>query len=99
MATKAASNVSLKWWHIPLVAAWAAAFVWGAIAVYQDLTIGIGLTNLTSYVPWGLQVIAYIYFIGLSAGAFLLSSLTYGVGMKSLEPVGKYALYSALVLL
>jgi molybdopterin-containing oxidoreductase family membrane subunit len=81
------------------VAAWAAAFVWGAIAVYQDLTIGIGLTNLTSYVPWGLQVIAYIYFIGLSAGAFLLSSLTYGVGMKSLEPVGKYALYSALVLL
>lgn len=96
-ASKRSSALNLK--YIPIVALWATAFIWGAIAIYKVLTIGIGLTNLTSYVPWGLQVIAYIYFIGLSAGSFLLSSLIYGLGMKNLEPVGKFAIYTALVLL
>jgi molybdopterin-containing oxidoreductase family membrane subunit len=67
--------------------------------MYQDLTIGNQMTNLTSYVPWGLWVASYIYFIGISAGAFLLSSLLYGFGVKRLEPIGKFALYTAIVTL
>ena len=88
---------SLK--YVPLVAVWAALFVWGGIAMYQNVTVGNQLTNLTSYVPWGLWVASYIYFIGLSAGAFLLSSLVYGFGIKRLEPIGKFSLYTAIVTL
>lgn len=78
---------------------WGVLFAFGAVAFYERVTTGDTLTNLQSYVPWGLWVASYIYFIGLSAGAFLLSSLAYGLGQKKLEPVGKYALFTALATL
>lgn len=49
--------------------------------------------------PWGLWVAQYIYFVGLSAGAFLLSSLIYVFGLKRLEPIGKLALVTATITL
>ncbi|GIW13282.1 MAG: hypothetical protein KatS3mg062_0721 [Tepidiforma sp.] len=56
-------------------------------------------TNYGSIVPWGLWVAAYIYFIGLSAGSFLVSSLVYVFNIKRFESVGRLALYSAVVTL
>ncbi len=85
--------------HVPFYIVWAGLFVWGGIALYEDFTVGNQLTALTSYVPWGLWVAAYIYFIGLSAGAFLLSSLVYAFGVKQLRPVGRFSLYTAIVTL
>ncbi|RME51308.1 MAG: molybdopterin oxidoreductase [Caldilineae bacterium] len=82
--------------------AWAIAiigFVVGLIGLYQRLATGHTATNYGSYVPWGLWVAAYIYFIGLSAGAFLLSALVYVFRVKLLKPVGKLALFTALVTL
>ncbi len=71
-----------------------AAFgTWGVLARF---TSGHELANYGSYVPWGLWVAAYIYFIGLSAGAFLLSALVYVFGVKKLEPIGPLALVVAL---
>ena len=90
---------SIKPTRLLFAGIWAVAFVWGATAAFERLTLGDQLTNLTSYVPWGLWVAGYIYFIGLSAGAFLLSSLAYGLGVKRLEPVGKFALFTAIVTL
>jgi molybdopterin-containing oxidoreductase family membrane subunit len=55
--------------------------------------------NYGSLVPWGLWVAAYIYFIGLSAGSFLISALVYGFGIKRFESIGRVALFSALVTL
>jgi protein NrfD len=52
-----------------------------------------------SYVVWGLWVAIYIYMSGLSAGAFLLSSLVYVFRLERLERVGKLALFVALVAL
>ena len=60
---------------------------------------GLGVTNLSYIVPWGLWVAFYIYFIGLSAGSFLLSTLVYVFGVKRFEPVGRIALFSALMAL
>lgn len=71
-------------------------FLLGLVGVYQRLTLGHTGANYGSYVPWGLWVAAYIYFIGLSAGAFLLSALVYVFRVKLLEPVGKLALFTAL---
>lgn len=71
----------------------------GVLALGVRVTDGLGVTNLTQIVPWGLWVALYIYFIGLSAGSFLLSTLIYVGGVKRFEPVGKIAIFTAFVAL
>lgn len=68
----------------------------GLWAIGVRLTAGIKVTALKSYAPWGLWVSFYIFFIGLSAGSFLLSTLIYVFGMKRMEKVGPLALLTAL---
>lgn len=71
--------------------------VGGGAAVVVRMISGLTVTNLTSAVPWGAWVAFYIYFVGLSAGAFLLSSLIFVFGMHRFEKVGRMALLAALV--
>jgi molybdopterin-containing oxidoreductase family membrane subunit len=71
-------------------------FVW---AVYVRFFVHPDASNLGSVVPWGLHVAQYIYFVGLSAGSFLLSSLVYVFRMKRLEPIGRLAVFTAIVTL
>ena len=82
--------------------------VWGAIGLATVIGLGavviralngLGVTNLNFIVPWGLWVAFYIYFIGLSAGSFLLSTMIYVFGFKKLEPIGRLAIFSALIAL
>ncbi len=74
-------------------------FAVGLVGLYQRITLGHEAANYGSYIPWGLWVAAYIYFIGLSAGAFLLSTLVYVFRVERLERIGKLALFTALVTL
>ncbi|HWP62059.1 MAG TPA: NrfD/PsrC family molybdoenzyme membrane anchor subunit [Candidatus Binatia bacterium] len=67
------------------------------LGLYLRLTTGHELANYGSLVPWGLWVAQYIYFIGLSAGAFLLSSLVYVFGVHRFEPIGRLAVFTAIV--
>lgn len=78
---------------------WGLIFLLGLVGVYQRLLYGHQLAAYGSYVVWGLWVAAYIYFIGLSAGAFLLSSLVYVFGVRRFEKVGKLALFTAVITL
>jgi molybdopterin-containing oxidoreductase family membrane subunit len=71
----------------------------GGIAIGERVLGGLATTNLTNKVVWGLWVAFYIYFIGLSAGSFLLSTLIYVFGVERFEKVGRLAIYSALILL
>ena len=84
---------------IALWALWIAAAVLGMIGLVGRIVYGDRLTALTSYIPWGIWVAGYIYFIGLSAGSFLLSSLVYVFGVHQLERIAKLALYIAIVTL
>ncbi len=68
-----------------------------AAGVYLRLTTGHEQANYGSIVPWGLWVAQYIYFIGLSAGSFLLSSLVYVFGVRRFEPIGRLAVFTAIV--
>ncbi|MFQ5930157.1 MAG: NrfD/PsrC family molybdoenzyme membrane anchor subunit, partial [Acidobacteriota bacterium] len=68
----------------------------GIWVVLNTLLEGHIHTNTTQHVPWGLWVALYIYFLGLSAGSFLLSTLVYVFGVKRLEAVGPLALLQAL---
>lgn len=72
-------------------------FLAGGVAIYDRAVNGLATTNLTSTTPWGAWIAFYIYFVGLSAGAFLLSSLIYVFGMVRFERVGRMALLTALV--
>lgn len=69
------------------------------IGIYLRVTSGHELAAYGSIVPWGLWVAQYIYFIGLSAGAFLLSSLVYVFGVKRFEPIGRLAVFTAILTL
>jgi len=58
---------------------------------------GLRSTALSNLTPWGQWVSFYIFFIGLSAGAFLLSSLVYVFGMRQYERLGRYAVFMAAI--
>lgn len=82
---------------IPLLlhlAIWGIAAVGIVVLIYR-MQEGLGITRLGSTVPWGLWVAFYIYFIGLSAGSFLLSSLVFVFGNKALEPISRLAVLQA----
>jgi len=78
---------------------WLAAAVVGTHGFLTRLVEGHRYANYGSYIIWGLWVAAYIYFIGLSAGSFLLSSMIYVFGVKKLEKIGRLALFTAIVTL
>jgi len=88
--------VTLKraFWVIGLVGL--VPMVW---ALYVRFFVHPDQSDLGSVVPWGLHVAQYIYFVGLSAGAFLLSSLVYVAGMKRFAPIGRLAVFTAIVTL
>lgn len=74
-------------------------FVVGAYGLYDRVVNGHLNVSYGSYIPWGLWVGAYIYLVGVSAGAFLISTLVYAFGIKKLEKIGKLALFTAILTL
>ncbi|RME02020.1 MAG: hypothetical protein D6816_11545 [Bacteroidetes bacterium] len=76
-----------------------ACFAIGLIGIYDRLVHGHVNANYGSYIPWGLWVAAYIYMIGLSAGAFVMSSLVYVFKVKAFKKIGKLSLLVALATL
>lgn len=74
-------------------------FAVGLIGWYVRISDGLVDTNFGSVVTWGLWVAVYIYFIGLSAGSFLVSSLVYVFNVKRFESIGRQALFTAIVTL
>ncbi len=67
--------------------------LWEMVAKFMNGPIDEGTTQL---VPWGIWVSGYIFFLGLSAGSFLISTLIYVFGVKQLEEAGPAALVQAL---
>ncbi|MCU0726310.1 MAG: polysulfide reductase NrfD [Planctomycetes bacterium] len=60
---------------------------------------GLALTGMTNRVPWGLQIVMAVYYIGLSAGSLVISGL-YGVfGKSDYKPFARIAVYVAMVFL
>jgi len=67
--------------------------LWEIGAKFTNGPIDEGTTQL---VPWGIWVSGYIFFLGLSAGSFLISTLIYVFGVQQLEEAGPAALVQAL---
>lgn len=57
------------------------------------------LYNITHQEAFGLFIAIYFYLTGLSAGSFILSTLSYGFGMEQYKPLGKVGIVLATLLL
>lgn len=79
-----------------LIPVLAVAVVLGAIGVWDRLAFGKAHLAFGSYIPWGLWVGLYTYFVGVSGGAFLVAFLYYGMGIQSLRRPARYAVPIAL---
>jgi Ni/Fe-hydrogenase subunit HybB-like protein len=58
---------------------------------------GLGVTNLTDLVPWGLWISIDLSAIALAAGAFSVSAIAYVLRRKEFQPVAKTAVYVGLI--
>jgi len=73
--------------------------VGGFVSVYLMCTRGIYLSGMTNRIPWGLQIIMAVFYIGLSAGSLVVSGL-YGVfGKIEYKPFARIAAYLAMLFL
>ena len=82
--------------------AWVVALFILALATgygwYVRILYNLKITALSqSSTAWGMWISFYILFVGLSAGAFLVSTLVYGFNLKEFEKVGRYALLTAIL--
>jgi len=71
----------------------------GAFSTYLMYYQGLHLSGMTNRIPWGLQIILAVFYIGLSAGSLVISSL-YGIfGKIEYKPFARIAVYLATLLL
>ncbi len=60
--------------------------------IYGKATLALG-----SYIPWGLWVALYTFFLGLTAGAFLITILTYVFRIKIFSGIGPLSAFTVVV--
>ena len=68
----------------------------GLVAGILVLWKGLGLTNLTDNVPWGLWITIDLSSIALGAGAFSLCAGVYLFGLKRFQPIARTATFIGL---
>ncbi len=71
----------------------------GSYGMFDRLVNGLYPVAFGSYVPWGLWVAFYLFFLGLSAGAFLVTILTYLLNIKAFQSIGPLSAFMVLVCL
>jgi Ni/Fe-hydrogenase subunit HybB-like protein len=69
----------------------------GAAAGIMVFWKGLGITNLTDRVPWGLWITIDLSSIALGAGAFSLCAGVYLFGLKRYQPIARTATFIGLI--
>jgi len=59
---------------------------------------GYQVWGINNAVPWGQLITFDIYFIGLSAGAIVVSGLSYVLGREEYKPIGRIAVFLGLLI-
>lgn len=77
----------LKLWIGLLAILLVAGVVSGVLVFWR----GLGLTNLTDQVPWGLWIALDLSAISLGAGAFIMSAVVYLLNIKRFLPMARIA--------
>jgi molybdopterin-containing oxidoreductase family membrane subunit len=82
-----------------LVAVVAALALLGLVSFGVSYIQGHQVFGANNAVPWGMPIILFVYFIGLSAGSLILSSLTYVFGQEQYKPIARLAVFTAVLLI
>lgn len=69
----------------------------GLVSGIYVLQNGLGVTNLTDELPWGLWITVDLSSIALGAGAFSLSAAVYLLGLKKYEAIARAAVLVGLL--
>ncbi|WP_083270909.1 NrfD/PsrC family molybdoenzyme membrane anchor subunit [Bacillus marinisedimentorum] len=93
LVTKSSTSTVYKVWVGSLLA----LLLIGGYFIAERFITGLSVTNMSSITPWGAWIAFYIFFVGLSAGSFLLSTLIFVFGMDEYERIGRMALFTAIV--
>ncbi len=73
-----------------------AVFLVGLAGFVMVWTKGLGVTNLTDEVPWGLWIVMDLSFVALGAGSFVTAGLIFVFGRKEFEPLARVAILIGL---
>jgi Ni/Fe-hydrogenase subunit HybB-like protein len=82
-----------------LVAVLAALVVAGVTAYMIAYLYGFRLWGVNNSVTWGQLITVDFFFIGLSAGSLVVSSLVYVLGQEKYKPIGRMAVFMGLLLM
>lgn len=69
------------------------------VAYAQQVTTGLAVTGLNTPAYWGLYVVNFVFFIGLSAGGVIVASLVHAFGLREFHPVARIAELMAIACL
>ncbi|MBU1599109.1 polysulfide reductase NrfD, partial [bacterium] len=71
----------------------------GILATYLLCKEGLYLTGMTTRVPWGLQIILAVFYVGLSAGSLVISSLYAIFGKIEYKPFARVTVFLSFLFL
>lgn len=75
----------------------AVGFAVGVYCILLVLTQGLGITNLSDELPWGLWITVDLTFIAMGAGGFTLSAAVYIFNLKKYEAIARAAIWVGLI--
>lgn len=69
----------------------------GLVSAFQVFYHGLGITNMSDTVPWGLWITIDLSSIALGAGAFTLSAVVYLLGLKRFQSIVRLAVFVGFI--
>ena len=86
----------LTWGRLS-VAALLAIVVYGGWAYSYEISNGLGVTAMRDVQIWGLYIIAFMFFVGASAGGMIVASVGTIFHVRKVEHLSRYAILVSLV--
>lgn len=90
-------------WFIMINKGWLAFFATliliGILGISAIITKGHGVYGTTDYVPWGILISTYVFFVVTSTGLCLISSLGHVFGIQPFAMIAKRAVMLAIITL
>src|SRR5205814_8788453 len=65
--------------------------LWGLVAFVHQLRIGLAATAMTNYFSWGLYIVNFVFFIGISHAGTLVSGILRVTGAEWRRPITRMA--------
>ena len=73
------------------LACFAAVCAWGLVAFIYQLRIGLAATAMNNYFSWGVYIINFVFFIGISHAGTLVSAILRVTGAEWRRPITRMA--------